>query len=467
MRVYNSEREKRGDNRMTENYSNAKPSSLKTNVMYAATELATNPIATVLMAFLVYFYTDVMGINPAIVGTILLVSRFLDGISDLIAGNIIDHTRTKAGIARPWYLRLAIPIALAYIILFTVPNCATAGKIAYIFISYNLSSTVVYTMLNAASAAYPNFLTLNRESRSIMTTMRLFVACSAQILLMMFGFQIVEKLGGGQSGWIKFAVILGTIAAAALVIIYLNTKEVTRGDVETAESIPMWTAVKALMKNKYWFMLLIAFFLGVIVQVCTLTDGVYYAKYVMGDLSMQANLTMYFLVPNLIAMLFLPTCFKRGISKKKLCVAGAVLLLIGTGIGVAFPAGIGFILGLAIRGFGYAMNAVCQSAMVYETVVYGEWKTGYNLPAITMTATCVGQKIGSGIGAALLGMVLAYFGYDGMAEVQTAVTNSAISAIYMIVPAVIAIVWIICFSFYKLDEEYPRYVKELEERHAK
>ena len=405
--------------------------------------------------------------NPAIVGTVLLASKCMDGISDLIAGNIVDHTHTKYGTARPWYLRLAIPMALSYIILFTVPNCGTAGKIAYIFVSYNLSSTVVYTLFNAAMAAFPVFLTKNRESRSIMTTMRLFVACSAQILLMMFGLQFVEVLGGGQSGWVKLAAILGTVSALVMVFIFLKTKEISTGDEEEKSDVPFWTAIKALLQNKYWFILLVTFFVGVIIQVCTLTDGVYYAKYVMNDLGMQANLTMYFLVPNLIAMLLLPTCFKKGISKRNLCILGAVFLLVGTIIGVVAPVGMGFIVGLAIRGFGYAMNACCQSAMVIETVIYGEWKTGYNIPGVTMTATCAAQKLGSGIGGALLGIALEAFGYNGLAEVQPEAVVNAINFIYMIVPAILSVVWIVLFKFYKLDMDYPRYVKELEERHVK
>lgn len=439
---------------------------MKTNVVFAMSEFATNPMATILMGFLVYFYTDVIGVNPAVVGSILLVSRFMDGISDLIAGNIVDRTKSKAGTCRPWYLRMAIPVALAYVILFTVPDWGPAGKAAYIFISYNLTSTVVYTLFNAAMAAFPAFLTQNRASRSIMSTMRLFVACSTQIVLMMFGLRWVDALGGGKSGWIKFALILGVIAACVMVFIYANTKEAVTENTEKKETVPFLTGLKALVQNKYWFILVFTFFLGVIIQVCTLTDGVYYAKYVLNDLNMQANLTLYFLVPNLIPMLILPTLFKKGYSKKRLCIFGALMLLIGTIIGIAFPAGAGFAVGLAIRGFGYGLNACCQTAMVFEAAVYGEWKTNVSIPSMTQTATAAAQKLGSGIGAALLGFVMAWAGYDGMAAAQPASAVRAINVIYMIVPAVIAVIWMVCFYFYKLDDEYPRYVRELEERRA-
>jgi len=158
---------------MTENISLAdKPTTLGQNLAYACSEIACNPIYTIIVSFLVYFYTDIVGIDAGIVGTIILVSKIFDGISDIIAGNIIDHTHAKAGSARPWFLWLAVPVAFSYVILFTVPNCGTIGKILYIFISYNLVSTVIYTMMSAAMGALPTFMTRNRDSRSVMMSIR-------------------------------------------------------------------------------------------------------------------------------------------------------------------------------------------------------------------------------------------------------------------------------------------------------
>ena len=298
-----------------------------------------------------------------------------------------------------------------------------------------------------------------------MSTMRMFVACGTQIVLMTFGLRWVEALGGGKAGWIKFATILGIFAAAVMLFIYFNTEELPREE-DQKETVPFLTGIKAILKNQYWFVLVFTFFLGVIMQVCTLTDGVYYAKYVLNDLNMQANLTMYFLLPNLLPMIFLPSLFKKGFSKKRLCIIGAVLFLIGTILGIAVP-GAGFAIGLAIRGVGYGLNACCQTAMVFEAAVYGEWKTGVSVPGMTQTATAAAQKLGSGIGAALFGFVMSAAGYDGLAAVQTPSAVNTIYIVYMIVPAILAVIWIVCFYFYKLDDEYPRYVKELDERHAR
>lgn len=79
-------------------------------------------------AFIVYYYANVVGIGAGTVGLIILISRFFDGVSDIIFGNIVDHTKSKKGICRPWIFRVAIMYFVAIIALFTVPNVANVGK---------------------------------------------------------------------------------------------------------------------------------------------------------------------------------------------------------------------------------------------------------------------------------------------------------------------------------------------------
>ena len=118
------------------------PIPVKNQIIYALTEFGSNPVYTITLSFLTFFYTDVLGINAGAVGVIILVSKLFDGISDILAGNIIDHTHTEKGSARPWLLRSAIPLAVSTLLLFTVPNCGDIGKLVYIFVTYNFSVTV-------------------------------------------------------------------------------------------------------------------------------------------------------------------------------------------------------------------------------------------------------------------------------------------------------------------------------------
>lgn len=97
-------------------------------------------------AFLLFYYTDYVHVSAA---TIMLLSRVLDGVTDLIMGVIVDRTKSRFGKCRPWILRMAIPFALAGILLFSVPSgLGETSKLVYIFITYNLVSSVVYTAIN-------------------------------------------------------------------------------------------------------------------------------------------------------------------------------------------------------------------------------------------------------------------------------------------------------------------------------
>ena len=112
-----------------------RPIPLKSQLAYAFNELASNPIYTISLSFLTFFYTDVLGMDAGLVGMIILISKIFDGITDLWAGNLIDHTHTKKGSARPWVLRSAILLAASYILLFTVPDAGVVGKAIYIFVT--------------------------------------------------------------------------------------------------------------------------------------------------------------------------------------------------------------------------------------------------------------------------------------------------------------------------------------------
>ena len=108
-------------------------------VAFGVGGLAINFVWASIGLFIVYFYTDVVGISPGVVGILMLVSRIWYGVSDVIMGVIVDRTDTKYGKARPWILYLAIPFGISTILLFTIPqNFSDVLKIVYIFITYNL-----------------------------------------------------------------------------------------------------------------------------------------------------------------------------------------------------------------------------------------------------------------------------------------------------------------------------------------
>lgn len=443
-----------------------KPMSFREQIVYALSDFAGGPLYTVVMSFLTFFYTDVIGVNPGSVGIIILVSKFFDGISDIVAGNIIDHTRSKAGSTRPWLLRNAFPLVVAYIVLFTVPNVPEIGKLVYIFVTYNFSLTIVYTMVSCSIGALPTYVTNDTKSRSTAYAMNMLMAGIIQMFLAFFFLRIIELLGGDQTAWIKFAVILGVLSCTSALCTYFGTKERLKSvHHEKGEKIPLLKALESLLKNKYWLMILGILFLYVLHQVTTLTIGVYYAKYILGDQNLAGNLILYHHIPAIAVCLIVPFAIQAGLAKGKITQIASWFMLAGAVLLVLFNNNIILIVSLGLRGIGFGIINGVVYGMCADTIVYGEWKTGIRAQAVNTSAVTLSQKVGSGIGTAIFGAMLAAAGYNGLAEVQSPSAITAIRICFIYVPIAIYILQIVLVMAYKLDKEYPAMLEELDRRH--
>lgn len=140
---------------------------------YGIGDYAGNLVYSAISAFLLVYYTNVIGASAAAAASIIAISKFLDGISDLAMGYIVDHTHSKWGKARPWIARLCIPLAVCTVLMFSVPS-AFAGKvqIAYMFLTYNLVSTIFYTGINVPYATMQGLMTMNQYERGLLGNFR-------------------------------------------------------------------------------------------------------------------------------------------------------------------------------------------------------------------------------------------------------------------------------------------------------
>ena len=450
--------------------------SFREQLIYGLTELASNPIYTISLSFLTYFYTDVLGLNVGVVGGIILASRIFDGISDVAAGNLIDHTHTKSGSARPWILRMVVPMIIAYLALFTVPNVSQVGKAIYVFVSYNFSYTVVYTIYYAAVSVLPVYMTNDTKSRSAAYSIRIIVGGFIQLVLSMGILNVVERFGGDQSAWIKVSAILATVAAVGMLIGYFGTRENNNTRLITSDNtkqskekqakddVPLKDALKMLLHNKYWFMALGIQLIQVVHQVLTLTIGVYFAKYVLNNVLLAGNLVLYHHIPSVISTPIITVLLAKGASKRNICLVGAVSMILGTIVSMFSVANIAIIVSLFLRGIGFGCMTCTMYGMVADTIDYGEWKSHVRCEAVSTSVNSVAQKLGSGVGTAIFGAVLAYFGYDGLAAAQPAAAVSCIKAMFVYVPLAVYIVFLIILLKYKLDVELPGIQRDLQER---
>lgn len=430
-------------------------------------DLANNVIYSAISTFLIFYYTDVAQVSAAEVGLIMLISRFLDGIADLAMGFIVDRTQSRYGKARPWILRMAIPFAIGAVLLFSVPvGWTETAKLVYIFITYNLVSTVIYTSINVPYATLNALMTQDQYERSVLSIFRMVLATVGSMSIALLTLPLVDFFGNDPAAWSKTFAIFGCVAVVLFFCTFIGTKERVKpaDKKQVGRKIPIREGVRVLFQNKYWALITASLVLIFIIMTVNGGATVYYAQVILNDKELVGPLSTVMNVAQIAAMFFVARFIKR-YGKRNVIIGGslvtilgyAIMLLAGTDINLLFGGNI-------VKGIGGAGIAACMFAMVSDTIEYGEWKTGVRIEGLTNSASSFGFKVGGGLGAAIIGWVLAAGGYVGGAAQQTASAVFAIQSLYIYIPMILTAAQIALLLLYKLDQEYPRILAELDER---
>lgn len=362
--------------------------------------------------------------------------------------------------------------AMSAFLLFSVPaSWASTPKLVYVFITYNLVSTVIYTAINVPYSALNALMTQDPYERSVLSIFRNLLATAGTLTINTFTLPLVEYFGNNAAAWTKTFVVFGFVSIAAFLCTFFGTKERVRaaeneGEVQT-EDVPFVTGIKALFKNKYWIMMtgmLALFFL-----MYSVNGGatVYYAKDILGDKNLVSTINGIFNIVQICGMFFIAMLVKK-FGKRNVFALGLVLDIVGMLV-LNFSGGSMAIIVVSsvIRGIGNACGGATMWAMVSDTIDYGEWKTGYRTEGLVNSACSFGYKIGNGIGSALLGLILEIGGYVGTAAVQTESALTSIKVCFVWIPILVYACGLVIMKFYHLDKEFDGIIADLKTRAQK
>lgn len=417
-----------------------------------------------------YFYTTKAGMDATTAGNVLLIARIVDGISDIIMGRIVDKTNTKYGKARPWLKWMIIPTILCMILLFTIPQAGNGVQMVYGVATNIFAAAVVYTAIAIPYYTMINYETKSQEERGKIGTYRGFLGYLITQIIGIVLIPMTNFFGGTQSSWIIVAAIFGVIAAVFLTVCFRTTKERFHDEgqagEEQEENTSFLGALKVLVRNKYWWMMLIA---------QTALSGIYtfiygamsfYCMYVVGDDNMTALISSISLIPSVIGFLISPYMIKK-LGMRKAGMVGAVVGLIGTVIRIIAPANLAvFIAGSCMMTFATAPIVAVLPAMVINCAEWNDYKFGVKLTGMTNSVASFGGKVGGGVAGALLGWVLAWGHFDATAAVQSASAINSIYALNIWIPGILVLIIFICYALYSLDKKYMDVVRANEERRA-
>lgn len=430
---------------------------------YGVGDAGANFCWTLIGSFIMIYCTNTLGISASVIGTLMMVSKLLDGFTDVIMGRIIDMTHNKMGKARFWYFVSILPVAVLTFFIFNVPASFTENtKYVYIFIMYTLIGAIFYTMNNIAYSSLTALCTKNPEDRVQMGSFRFVFSLIAVIGMSSVTMNLVEVFGGGQHGWTTVALIYSILCAVFLLVPFFCVKELpqdqhdpTKGKEEKKESLGFGKSVSLLFHNKYFILILILYLVYYLTTGIQNSIGVYFARYNLGNDSAFGVLTMASMVPLVILLPFVSVITKRfGMQKSTLY--GRAIGLVGNIITVAGGLNGNFTLvlvGLVIFSIGLtpqtgALNALIAEADEYSHLKYGHYNTG-----MIFSCSSVGIKIGSGLGTAIIGFMLDLSGFNGTIEVQTATALSTIQWGYLLPGIISSVVGLIIFAMMDVEKK--------------
>lgn len=215
------------------------------------------------------------------------------------------------------------------------------------------------------------------------------------------------------------------------------------------------TAVKSLFKNKYWIMMVLCMFLIFFTIVMYSVAAAYYAQYVLGDLGYYTPINNALSISQ-FAIMFLTPMFMKRFGKHVTYQVGLLGMLVGfagTGLcGTNIPL---LILFNVIKGIGLGAAGGMAFGMVSDTIEYGKYKTGVVAVGMGNAGVSAAQKLGLGLGQAVMGWILGAGGFDAALEVQTASARTAITFTYNWIPVICVVLCSLIMLFYKLDKEMP------------
>jgi len=430
---------------------------------YGLGNFGSQMIFTPAIEFVVFFYTDVAGIAPATVGTLIFISQFL-GLFNPVMGVVVDRTHTRFGKARPWLLWMAVPFGISTALLFRSPDLGPTGKMIYAFVTYTMAFTFFYTPVDIPYATMLSFITTDQNERTSLNVFRMFFAYIGILLTLGLTLPMVRWFGGGAQGWGRTFMVFGAIATISLLACFAGTKERFQGQSGKAKRVvSLKLSVPAIFRNKYLVLLAllnVAIFYGLGLRIANL----YYCRYFLHDAGLYGPLMVMTFAAQMFALLFTPALVRR-FGKRNAALGGLVVTIAGQLILYITPLTFTLLaIGSVIKGLGAGPVVGTSFAMIADALEFGDWKWSIRNDGLVFGAMALVMKTSVGFSNATVGWVLGWGGYVAGAAVQSASALRSINILFLHLPLAFYGISALLLLAYTLDRQYPQIEAELQGR---
>ncbi len=434
-----------------------KTTSLWEKFAYALGDSGANFVWTFTSSFLTLYYTDSVLLSAGVVGIIMLISRMLDGVSDIAFGFVLERTHTRIGKARPWFGLSIIPLVVAFLLVFHVPRSfSTTGKIIYVLLSYILMTVFFYTVNNLSFHAMLSRISLTQDDRNKISTIRGIFAFTTGLILAVATSSLLSSFGGEkqQTSWSRIAFIYAVVCFVFQSICFFGTKEKILAVPEREERHEnLRSGVNTLLHTKYFYLAVLVFIFSYLISGSMLGTAAYYARDVLGNSQTYIYIALIYVLFMVAGMALVPKLVLR-FGKRRVMTYGGILAIIGGAIGLLAPYNLTVVLiSTGISSFGQSPFSSIMFTLAPDIVDHLEKERGERYEGLATSANSFGMKVGSGLGSAAIGWGLALGHYSGELTSQPQSVQVAEIILLFVMPIVANLLRTICIAQWRIGEE--------------
>ncbi len=437
---------------------------------------------------LMKFYTDVMGVSAATVGTIMMIARFVDAVTDVTMGRICDKSRiTKVGKFKPWILRMCVPVALASFIMYMAPlaSATMTVKVVYLFITYILWGSIFYTSINIPYGSMASAISAEPDDRQSLSTFRTMGGMLAGMVIGI-GLPLLayEKNAEGLEVLVGSKVMLAAGVFSVLAIVCyllcykLITERVTLENAEFKSEQPELPSVGAMIKSVFSNRALLSIIVASIVMLLSQLTMQNMASYIYPDYynsaAAQSASTAMMMVGMIIAAVIAKPLAKKFGKAEVSVVSNLFAVAVNIILFFVRPANVWVYVGFqALSWLGLGIFSMVSWALITDVIDASELKNGVREDGTVYAVYSFARKLGQAVSAGLTGWLLAGIGYSSEAAAQgVGQTESVLTGIFnlsVLIPALgFALLAAVLWFWYPLHKkQVDANVEALKAKHSK
>lgn len=435
----------------------ASPRTLRTGtyVGYAWGSVGTGIFSAVPGLLLLTFLVRHLEVPAGLAGTVMLLPRLWDVVTDPLVGSLSDRTRSRIGARRPWLFAGSLLLPITFALLFRVPELSGSSAAWYVLGVY-VAGTTAFTIFQVPYVSMPAEMTPHYHERTTILAWRIAFLTIGILVAGAAAPEIVAAGGGGRDGFALMGLVIGAVLLAALLACAVGTR-----GVPTVPPVPVTAPfrdqLRAAAGNRPFFVLLGTFVLQALGVGAMLAGVDFFAAYVLGD-SGQTTLLFAFLVGPALVTMPLWAWVGRRYGKRSGYVACTIIFAAGAvSLVTADPSRLWLVyLQVFVMGTAYAGTQMFPFAMLPDTVSADTARTGLRRSGAYSGVWTAGEKAGMAVGPAAFAAVLAVTGFieteGGEIIDQPAAAITGLTLGFAVLPAVLMASSLLLLRRYHLDE---------------